>query len=550
MAFLGSSVGLYIGPKTVQIAHVTRVGGKVQLVNFVHVDIFENEQKSETVQRDEIVSNALKKALHKSKIDLKKVNTVLLPGTVLLRYFQMPHISPEEMEEAVRFEARKYIPFRLEEAVSGFYILKDDPQSKKVGILSLVTKEESIKSHLLVLSKVGISPVAVETASFALLRLLEFAHIVEKQKSNAVLYIYAQRVNIFILKNGIPLFVRDISLAKKEEWIDDETASLMMAGGSGLASRQEHTLENMLSEFRISQEYYKKELGKEEISKIILCGELDTFDEVESVAASAGEGAACPLAGYLQKKFNVPVATFDPLKFVLSPKIKPLPYTFPMLSVTIGAALRGLTKSSVEIDLFRARKRTSLRAKVFLRKLVVTEIFALTIAFFIVFGIFTLFVNKERNILEKEKMHRPKFVDLSAFTDEQLTTGQREVQERLSLYTTSLQRRIYLTHKLSLLAKNIPATMWIRDLDWSFSLMAQQKSVVSKYALSFNGYVFTVEKGAEIEIVNDFSEKLKNDPVFFEGFKVIKTGALTRADYLNIPILTFGMACSSDPLEK
>ncbi|MCK4519498.1 MAG: pilus assembly protein PilM, partial [Candidatus Omnitrophica bacterium] len=206
MAFFRSTVGIYIGPKTVQIAQLKAVAGRIQLINFVHVDIFE-EKQVEGTDKNELVINALRKAVNKSKIDLRRVNSVLMPGMVLLRYFQMPRISPEEMEEAVRFEARKYIPFKLEEAVTGFYILKDDQESRKLGILSLVTKEESIRHHLTILHKVGINPSAVETASFALLRLLEYSQEIDKQNSNVVLYIYAQRINIIILKNGIPFFV-------------------------------------------------------------------------------------------------------------------------------------------------------------------------------------------------------------------------------------------------------------------------------------------------------------------------------------------------------
>ena len=316
---------------------------------------------------------------------------------VLLRYFQMPPISAEELEEAVRFEARKYIPFPLEQAVTGFYILKEDQVNRKLGILSLVTKEESIKNHLTTLHKSKIYPVAVETASFALLRLLEYSGEIEKLKSNAVIYIYAQRMNLIILKNGVPYFVRDLSLAEKEEWIDDEAAEFLMEGSISSSDSRQITLENMLSECRISMEYYKKELGKEEINKIILCGELEDFDDLEIVAevAKGIPDCNCPLAAYLQKSFDIPVNTIDPLKNITIPKsVKPLPYTFPMLAVTIGAALRNQSKSTVEIDLFSARKKTSLKTKVFISKMVIFGSIGLIICYIVIYLIFSFFVMK------------------------------------------------------------------------------------------------------------------------------------------------------------
>ena len=69
MAFFRSTVGLYIGPKNVQLAQLQAVAGRIQLTNFVHVDIFE-ETQAEGTDKDELVVNALRKAINKSKIAL------------------------------------------------------------------------------------------------------------------------------------------------------------------------------------------------------------------------------------------------------------------------------------------------------------------------------------------------------------------------------------------------------------------------------------------------------------------------------------------------
>ncbi|MFH1094353.1 MAG: pilus assembly protein PilM [Candidatus Omnitrophota bacterium] len=551
MAFFRSTVGLYIGPKTVQLAQLQAVGGKIQLTNFVHVDIFE-EKQAEGTDKDEVVVNAIRKAINKSKIDLRRVNTVLMPGMVLLRYFQMPRISPEEMEEAVRFEARKYIPFKLEEAVTGFYVLKDDHESRKLGILSLVTKEESIRHHLTILHKVGINPVAVETASFALLRLLEHSQEIDKKNSNVVLYIYAQRINIIILKNGIPYFVRDISLAKKEEWIDDETAEFLMGGKISSPDSRGVTLENMISELRISLEYYKKELGKEQASKIILCGELEDFDDVDVVMEAAKDQPdnSCPLALYLQKQFDLPVSTIDPLKNIISPKAKPLPYTFPMLAVTIGAGLRNLSKSTVEIDLFRARKKTSLKAKVFVGKMIIAGLGGLVICFVALFVIFSVFVNREKNLLEKDKRDRPKFMDLSHFTDDNLKNGQQEVLKRLNIYKKLVEDRFVVTDKLSVLPKTTPEGIWLTAINFFVIFSPDKTDFSSNYSLGVIGKVFSEQKGVEIEMVNTFAESLKTDDMFFDGFKVIKTGSVTKGDFQGVPVMSFELNCYSNPVER
>ncbi|MBU4305421.1 MAG: pilus assembly protein PilM [Candidatus Omnitrophica bacterium] len=551
MPFFKTTVGLYIGPKTIQLAQLQAVAGRIHLTNFVHVDIFEEDQ-SAFENKEELVIVALRKAINKAKIDLKRVNTVLMPGMVLLRYFQMPRISPEEMEEAVRFEARKYIPFRLEEAVSGFYILKDDQESKKVGILSLVTKEESIKNHLTLLHKVNISPTAVETASFALLRLLEHAGEIDKNASNVVLYLYAQRLNIIILKNGIPYFVRDISLAKKEEWIDDETAEFLMGGRISAADNRMITLENMISELRISLEYYRKELGKEDISKMILCGEIDDFDDFSAVVEAAKDQPdnPCPLAVYLQKNFDIPVVIIDPLKSIVVPKAKPLPYTFPMLAVTIGAGLRNLSKSTVEIDLFRARKKPSIKTKVFISKMAIWILVSLLVSFISLFFVFSILESRERNLLEKEKRNRMKFMDLSHFSDAQLVSGEKEVEKRLDVFDKLVKKRILVTDKLSVLPHVIPEGVWLSSVTFSYRILRDSNQFERDVEMAIAGDIYSEQKGLEIEMVNDFQEKLKTNEQFFQGFKVIKTGSVTRGDFFAKPVMAFELKCTSKTAEQ
>lgn len=541
--FFKSSVGLYIGPKTVQVAQLQLIAGKAHLTNFVHVDIYEDEQKLATSERDDLVVAALRKAIHKAKVDIKRINTILMPGMVLLRYFQMPRIPPEEMEEAVKFEARKYIPFKLEEAVTGFFILKEDAESKKIGILSLVTKEEAIKNHLLLLKKVGISPISIETASFSLIRLLEYSQELEPQKTNAVVYLYAQRVNIIILKNGVPYFVRDISLARKEEWIDDETAELLVNKEISPVDTRLVILENCLSEIRISFEYYKKELGKEEVGKIILCGEVDTFDDSSVMQEIVKEKAdvQCPLAVYFQKKLNITVSTINPLKSVHSPKAKPLPYTFPMLGVTVGAGLKNLVKSTAEIDLFKARQAPRIKKKIFINKMLLVEIAALLLGFALLYFLLSIFVAREKNLLDKEKQKSPKFADLSHFSNDQLVKGEKEIQKRVNVYKKFIEERVFLTEKLNVIPGQIPVGIWLKRIEYK-NISSETEA---KVELNMFGSAYSAVKGLEVEMINQFSEGLKKDEIFFKNFKTVKTGSVSKSGIKGASLMNFELLWSS-----
>jgi hypothetical protein len=76
-----------------------------------------------------------------------------------------------------------------------------------------------------------------------------------------------------------------------------------------------------------------------------------------------------------------------------------------------------------------------------------------------------------------------------------------------------------------------------------------KSQVDRKQMLALSGNIFSEQKGLEIEMVNEFSESLKTDPAFFEGFRVIKTGSVSRKDYFGLPIMSFELTCFSEVVE-
>ncbi|MBU1125618.1 MAG: pilus assembly protein PilM, partial [Candidatus Omnitrophica bacterium] len=68
--------------------------------------------------------------------------------STVVRYAQFPKMTREELAQALRFEAQKYIPFTLSDTYVDGYILKDDLPGNKMSILIAAVKKELVNQRL------------------------------------------------------------------------------------------------------------------------------------------------------------------------------------------------------------------------------------------------------------------------------------------------------------------------------------------------------------------------------------------------------------------
>ncbi len=98
---------------------------------------------------------------------------------------------------------------------------------------------------------------------------------------------------------------------------------------------------------------------------------------------------------------------------------------------------------------------------------------------------------------------------------------------------------------MNVLPKLIQKEMWLNSINLNI-MTSFDKNVVKTVIFTISGSVYTEQKGAEVEVVNQFSEDLKADDTFFNDFKIIKTGTVARGSYLGLSIMNFELICSSD----
>lgn len=500
------AVGLYIGANLVSIAELKR-GRRPQLLRYGLAEI---APKAEGKKEDRVL-RAIQKVLDESGIKAKEVTTNLPPEDVTVRYFRMARLPRKEWAQGVRFEAKKYVPFKVEEITSDFKVV-ETKDAKEMEVIFAAAKKEAVTRHLALLQKVGLRAAAIEPGSFSLMRIFRLAHEIEEGQTITVIDISIEGATINILKDKSLYLARSFTLARAPE----EPARPVF--------------ENLLSELHLSFDYYRKQFPGQTIAKVILCGEgsFEGWDEL------------------LAKELNIPVIIGD-FRKGLAKAEKVTADLSSRLAMACGLALRGVIKPIVEVNLLLPKEIVPAAAplpKEVIRKIASFEIVVCgLILLAIYFGMFTR-IAKVRSELDGVKAARPP-VKTKLMVDSMSPANLEEawggLKQNLTALQTIIDDRVYLTVKLNELARVLPEGTWLTR--FSMAERVETPARISR-SLTIEGSAFSKDKSEEMGLVNRLVANLKEDEPFFKGFREIELSSIKKAKKGEIEITTFTLTCS------
>lgn len=327
-------VGLDIGNSSVKVVQLlSKPNSKLrELVSF-------DVQKFNGTGNDAIVE-AIKKALKNANITTTSVNTSVSGQAVIVRYIQMPKMTRDELEKALKLGIGKYIPFSVDEVNCDFQILDDsDKKSKMMKVLLVAVKKDIVKDTMNILSKAGLTANVIDVDSFAVVNSFQLVSQ-ENMGIIAVLDIGADITSTTILKDNMPHFNRDVpiggsnftrAIIEEFEMTVEEAEELKhnpQTRYGDLITAIRPVLDALADEIHLSFNYCESQLGGS-VQKIFLTGGTAKFKGIGKV-----------LSGIL----GVDVEIWDPTKILLVNQDLPrekLIETGPLLTVAVGLALRG-----------------------------------------------------------------------------------------------------------------------------------------------------------------------------------------------------------------
>ncbi len=176
-------------------------------------------------------------------IDKRHVVTAIGNRQAITRNIQVPRMSRSELEEAIKWEAERYIPFPIDEVSLDYYVLdnpEDVPEGEDLEVVIAAARLELVREELDTLQRAGLEPVIIDVKPFALLRSLKGAllgeHLTkqtltqggytEANEIGVVLEIAASSTTITLVRGDRVLMNRNIGVSG-----DDFTTALQRRFG-------------------------------------------------------------------------------------------------------------------------------------------------------------------------------------------------------------------------------------------------------------------------------------------------------------------------------
>ena len=265
------AVGLYFGSKAINMVE-TR--GKKILNNVrIPTSLVSTSSLDDKVPEEVKLVALFKEELRKNRIESKDATIVLSGVDLIIRTFEMPVLPVNELASAVFFEARKYIPFKIEELVADFQVRLVKP-ARLYLVMFMGIRVDTLEKYFSILNQCGIKMDSIEYSAFSILRLVELCGLREKGIIGVINFDSQEEeeADFTVIENGFPVFGRDMRFSTR------------LADTAKGAEDKGMIFEKLKTEIRISLDYYSHKFPNKRIEKMFLVGNQQTRSVIEEFA--------------------------------------------------------------------------------------------------------------------------------------------------------------------------------------------------------------------------------------------------------------------------
>ncbi len=510
-----NSLGIYFGPSIISIVE-SKGRQPINNIRIIRADISKGEFSEDKVPEEVKMPPYLKEELKKNKIENQEITVSLSGRDLIIRNFEMPILPRQELYGAMSFEVKKYIPFKVEDLVSDFQFFTDKA-SRKNYVLFVGIKKDALDKYLNVFKQIGMKVTAVEYSAFSALRLLTLGGIREKDPIAVVNidFVEEDEINFVVIKDGFPLFSRDIPFIS-------DSQRVASPGGP----QQGMAIERLKREIRVSLDYYDRTFPLKNIGKVFFVMDRDYRQDLEVFIKEIGLG----------------------IQFININKCVGRPVSFSSAFIKGYCTSLAKVSNAVKIDLLVAKeksiKKVSSESKaeaspIFLR--FKSELAIPLICLGV--GLIVVMLGRYRivpleNQIKNIRSMRPAVSTVSADTSyDELVAIEETYKTKTKTMEDLLKKQIYFTKVLEVIPKSLSKEVRLEE----FSFMNDE----GKSELMLYGTAYLGDSDKEIEIVNSFLARLKENSVLSQYFKDIGLLSVDYGKVKEVNMTHFSIYCRS-----
>lgn len=335
-----SYLGVDLGTAGIKIVELANVKGHARLITYGIVESSGDIVRSNAPETINRVVELLKEITEKSRVTTNLAVAALPAFSVFSSILSLPPMPKSDLAQAVKWEAKKFVPMPLEEMILDWKLLRnlndtyqeqnDKEQSKtdinenKENNLQKTEKSQEIKQNYRVLitaapknlvaryleifKAAGLKLISLETESFALARSLFFG----SRLPIMIIDIGSLTTAISIVEDGVPILNRSLDVGgatltqaiatslnidrRRAEQFKRDIGIAQTNAASGIPKVIERTLNPVINEVKYSLNLYQSQ----------------TAISVEKAILVGGSAFLPNLTDYLSQVLNLNVFVGDP----------------------------------------------------------------------------------------------------------------------------------------------------------------------------------------------------------------------------------------------
>lgn len=373
-----SYLGVDIGTASIKLVQLTNDGKKTNLDTFGYVDVANDIIHENTPESKQRLIDVLKKLVEKAGVSTTQAIAALPTFAVFTLLINLPKLSNKEMPEAIKWEAKKYIPLPMEDMILDWKLVSDEVKEEK-GSMSLFKKKEQgdesiitsttsqngtgpskiisqqkdyrkvlvtaapkalVNKYLEIFKGAGLNLLSLETEAFAMSRAL----LGKDKQLTMIVDIGSITTDISIVDNGLPVLNRSIDVGgltvtkaiaaslnisqDRAEQFKRDFGLVLGETKKGIPKTIEASLGPIINEVRYVFDMYRGQSSK----------------GVERILLSGGSAFLPNLPDYFLSLFNVPVYIGNPWdKLEYAEDLRPmLDKIGNRMAVAVGLAMRDI----------------------------------------------------------------------------------------------------------------------------------------------------------------------------------------------------------------
>ncbi len=201
-----SILGIDIGTSTIKMVQIDQ--DKKSLKTYGIVDLIEPITAQTSTEVIDQTAQLLSSLISKAGATTRKSAVSLPNSAVFTSVIELPKMADSELEQALGFEAKKYIPLPLSEVSLTWTNIADDAATSTMKILLIAVPKMTRDVFLKIFQQAGLDLEVVEIEPLALVRSL----VTDISKNDVIIDIGAKVTAINFIKQGLLQLTRTINV--------------------------------------------------------------------------------------------------------------------------------------------------------------------------------------------------------------------------------------------------------------------------------------------------------------------------------------------------